>query len=47
MKSDYPTIEDFQKRNNRFKEILTSRELQRKMDMKEGIMYEKEKNRPR
>jgi hypothetical protein len=47
MKSDYPTIEDFQKRNNRFKEILTSRELQRKVDMKEGIMYEKEKNRPR
>ena len=47
MKSDYPTIEDYQKRNNRFKEIKTSEQLQREVDMKEAIMYEKEKNRPR
>jgi hypothetical protein len=47
MKSDYPTIEKFRDRNSRFKEIKTSEQLQREMNMEKGIRAEEKKNEPR
>jgi hypothetical protein len=47
MKSDYPTIEKFRDRNDRFKEIKTSEQLQREMNMEKGIRAEEKKNKPR
>ena len=46
MKSDYSTIEKFRERNSRFKEIKTSEQLQREMNMEKGVRAEEKKNKP-
>jgi hypothetical protein len=41
MKSDYPTIEEYKKRNNRFKVIKTDKQIQDELTLKLGIEEQK------
>jgi hypothetical protein len=42
MKSDYPTIEEYKKRNNRFKAIKTDKQVQNELLIKEGVSNQKQ-----